>query len=80
MIDHCSICKSRDITKGGLSNGVSSRMHPLYFKPDRLKLLTMTERSGTPVGFYACRSCGLVWTATDPEALRTFMDQHCEKD
>jgi hypothetical protein len=80
MIDHCLACQSREIAKGGLTNGASSRTHPLAFKPDGLKFLTMTDRSGTPIEFYACRSCGLVWTATDPEALRTFMDKYCEKE
>ena len=80
MIDTCASCKSRDLVKGALSNGVSSRNYPLFFKPNKLKFLTMTDRSGTPVDFYACRSCGLVWPATDPEALRTFMEMHCEKE
>jgi hypothetical protein len=76
MINHCSICKSSDITRGALTNGVSSGTYHLFFKPDNLKFLATTERSGTPVDVYGCRSCGLVWTATDPEALRAFMDKH----
>ena len=80
MIDHCSACQSSDITKGSLTLGVSSLTQHLFFKPDSLKPLTMTDRGGAPLEFYACRSCGLVWTATDPEALRTFMEKHCEKE
>ncbi len=80
MIDHCAHCQSRDIAKGALSNGVSSSTHPLFFKPEGLKFLTMTDRSGTPLEVYACRHCGLVWTATDPEALRAFIEKHCEKE
>ena len=56
------------------------RVYPLAFMPDGVKFLTMTPTSGTPVAVYACRSCGLVWTATDPEALRTFMEKYCEKE
>jgi hypothetical protein len=76
----CYSCKSPDITKGRVSESGASTTHRPFFKPDGLKVLTMTLAAGVPVDAYACRSCGLVWAATDPDALRTFMDKNCEKE
>lgn len=80
MIDHCPNCKSPDLAKGVWTTGPSLLTRNVIFQPGALNLRTITSTAGAPVEGYACLSCGLVWAATDPKALRTVMEKYREKE
>lgn len=76
-MNQCFNCQSTEVIKGGISESGATLTHRPFFKPDSLKPFSMTTKAGVPVAAYACRNCGLVWAAADPEALRTFMEKNC---
>jgi hypothetical protein len=67
---NCPGCKSGNVVPGKLFNALSG-FPPFYFRPKRLKLVTVgdTDVRIDSAGFTACVDCGLVWANVSSQKL-----------
>jgi len=75
----CLQCKSQRVIRGEIVEfeGAGAAV----FRPDGLRTFALTLAPGPllePPGF-ACLDCGLVWGATSPKKLTTFIRKHCKE-
>lgn len=77
----CFKCGATEIVKGKICISASEYFPEYFFKPDGLRFLAVTLRAGTGLDpeSYACLGCGVVWSQTDPVALKDFMRKHCKQ-
>ena len=77
----CPKCGGVEIAKGKLTRSSDEFLSDIVFGPDGLRFLTVTLKHGTPLQpeSFACLACGVVWSQTDPKALRDFISKHCKK-
>jgi hypothetical protein len=77
----CLNCGGTDIVKGKISRTGDEFFSDIIFKPEGLRFLATTLTHGTKFNLesLACLGCGLVWTHTDPKALREFVTKYCKK-
>jgi hypothetical protein len=57
------------------------RLPSLVFRPGNARFFALTLAHGIPVDTesYACLDCGFVWSETNPQALREFIEKHCRE-
>jgi hypothetical protein len=77
----CFKCGGTEIAKGKITRSKEEFFSDIVFGPDGIRFLTFALRQGTQFQpeSYACLSCGSVWSQTDPNALRDFIQKHCKK-
>ena len=78
----CYKCGGTEIVKGKIRRSSEEFFSDIVFGPDGTRrFLAMTFQHGTKLQgeSYACLKCGTVWSQTDPEALRTFIQKHYKK-
>lgn len=78
----CFKCGGTEIAKGEImvsGKGKGGLFSYNVFQPETLRFLTFTLTNGTKLETksYACLGCGTVWSQTDAEALREFIQKHC---
>jgi hypothetical protein len=75
----CFKCGGTQIAKGELEATHRDFLTEILFRPDKLRFLTLTLAHGTTLDTesFACLSCGTVWSQTNPDALKDFIQKHC---
>ena len=76
----CFKCGGTEIVRGKIRRSSEEYFSDIVFGPDGLRFLTLTVAKGTKLQgeSYACLKCGAVWSQTDPDALRAFVQKHCK--
>jgi hypothetical protein len=76
----CLQCGGAEIVKGKIRRSSEEYFSDIVFGPDNLRFLTTTLKKGTKLNeeSYACLSCGMVWSQTDPKLLKDFIRKHCK--
>jgi hypothetical protein len=75
----CLQCKSQRVIRGKIVDFENEGA--AVFRPDGLRTFALTLAPGPFLesrGF-ACLDCGLVWGATSPKKLATFIRKHCKE-
>ena len=77
----CLKCGGNEIAKGSLSLTGGHYLSGMVFEPEGRRFFTLTTRPGTTLNpiSYACLECGMVWSQTDPNALKEYINKHCKK-
>jgi hypothetical protein len=77
----CLKCGGTEIAKGRIRRSWEELFSDIVFGPDNVRFLTLSTKSGTKLApeSYACLSCGAVWSQTDPEALKRFIQKNCKR-
>jgi len=77
----CFKCGGTEIAKGKIRLSSEEFFSDIVFGPDGLSFLTLTLDRGTKLHkeSYACLKCGAVWSQTDPDALRDFIQKNCKR-
>jgi predicted nucleic-acid-binding Zn-ribbon protein len=80
-ITKCPKCGGVEIAKGRLSLSTGHYLSGMVFEPESRRFFTLNVIPGTYLApeSYACLGCGAVWSQTDPNALREFIEKHCKK-
>lgn len=75
----CLKCGSDRVIEGRLVSGGENA--GAIFQPSGHRWLSFSIYGGVFVEkeSFACTDCGLVWSTTSTEELRTFIEKHCEK-
>src|SRR5262249_50216235 len=75
----CFKCGGTQIVKGTLESTRRDLLSEIVFRPDKLRFLALTLAHGTVLDTesYACLSCGTVWSQTNPDSLKDFIQKHC---
>ena len=76
----CYKCGGTEIAKGKITVGYQS-FSTLVFQPEGLKFFSFSLLQGTEMGSesFTCLSCGTVWSQTNAEALKEFIQHNCKK-
>jgi hypothetical protein len=77
----CPKCGGAEIARGRISMSTGHYLWGMVFEPEGRRFLTLSTMSGTFLNpdSYACLGCGVVWSQTDPKALKDFIGKHCKK-
>jgi hypothetical protein len=76
----CFKCGSAEIAKGKITRSSEEFFSDIVFGPNGLRFLTLTTQRGTKLNSEscACLECGMVWSSTDPKALKEFIKKNCK--
>ena len=80
-ITKCPKCGGSEIAKGRITMASGGYASGMVFEPEGRCFFTLTVMLGSPLSqaSYACLVCGVVWSATDPKALKDYINKHCKK-
>jgi hypothetical protein len=79
----CYKCDGTEIVKGKIRRSSEEFFSDIVFGPDGTRrFFALTFEHGTKLQeeSYGCLKCGAVWSQTDPEALRAFIQKHYNKE
>ena len=76
----CCKCGGTEIAKGKIRRSSEEFFSDIVFGPEGTRFFALTIEHGTKLQgeSYACLKCGAVWSQTDPDALKAFIQKHCK--
>jgi len=80
-MNKCLKCGGTEIVKGTIRRSTKEYFTDIVFGPDDVRFGAMTLKNGSELQpeSFACLSCGMVYSSTDPTELKEFIKKHCKK-
>lgn len=75
----CLKCGSERVIEGHIQK--TGRGWNSVFRPNSIRWFCFSFFGGVLLDdkAFACRDCGLIWTAVPRDVLRKFVDKHCDE-